>query len=367
MRQSGTVPDRWRASALPAGRRQPAGAAGGYQDPLRDHRRRRDPRLVGAGAGLEAGRHPRHHQRGLDQHRASRASTAASAPSCAARTMASCRSWCERCPRTNSSSGWPRRSRAGTGAGRPAPRTGTRRCRAGRHARQAAPPTGSAAAAASTPEIELPCRPRRPGVPPDPVEVHVAMAHSAVDTTMITTASQAGLRRALVLLDQPQGHRHALPAFQLHHVHHRRGHERGDPRRADAAGPAVRQARVLQPDDHRARAGDDLRRRDAGLRRPGQLDDPAADRRAGHGAAAHEQLVVLAPAVRLQPAAARPCSCPAARRPVAGRCTRRCRCRAATTWPSACSPSTWPASVRSWARSTSSPPSSTCARPASTC
>ena len=64
-------------------------------------------------------------------------------------------------------------------------------------------------------------------------------------------------------------------------------------------GPAVRAARVLQPDDHHARAGDDLRRRDAGLRRPGQLDDPAADRRAGHGAAAHEQLVVLDPAVRL--------------------------------------------------------------------
>ena len=69
------------------------------------------------------------------------------------------------------------------------------------------------------------------------------------------------------------------------------------------AGPAVRRARVLQPDDHHARAGDDLRRRDAGLRRPGQLDDPAADRRAGHGAAAHEQLVVLDPAVRLHPAA----------------------------------------------------------------
>ena len=33
------------------------------------HRRRRHPRLVGAGAGLEAGRHPGHHQRGLDRDR----------------------------------------------------------------------------------------------------------------------------------------------------------------------------------------------------------------------------------------------------------------------------------------------------------
>ena len=114
----------------------------------------------------------------------------------------------------------------------------------------------------------------------------------------------------------------------------------GDPRRAVAAGPAVRRARVLQPDDHHARAGDDLRRRDAGLRRPRQLDDPAADRRAGHGAAAHEQLVVLDPAVRLHPAADDAVPAGRRRRPAAGRCTRRCRCRAATTSPSRSSPST---------------------------
>ena len=36
---------------------------------------------------------------------------------------------------------------------------------------------------------------------------------------------------------------------------------------------------------------------------PGELDDPAAGRRAGHGAAAHEQLQLLDPAVRLHAAA----------------------------------------------------------------
>ena len=48
---------------------------------------------------------------------------------------------------------------------------------------------------------------------------------------------------------------------------------------------------LLQPDDHHARAGHDLRRGDAGVRRPGELDGADADRRARHGAAAHEQLV----------------------------------------------------------------------------
>ena len=57
----------------------------------------------------------------------------------------------------------------------------------------------------------------------------------------------------------------------------------------------------------------------AGLRRPGQLDGAAADRRAGHGAAAHEQLVVLDPAVRLHPAAVDAVPARAARRPAAGR------------------------------------------------
>jgi len=49
-------------SALPARRRPSPGAAGRHPHPLRDHRRRRDPRLVGSGPGLEAGRDSGRHQ-----------------------------------------------------------------------------------------------------------------------------------------------------------------------------------------------------------------------------------------------------------------------------------------------------------------
>ena len=72
IRQSGALPDAAEPPALPARRRQSAGAAGRHQDPLRDHRRRRHPRLVGAGAGLEAGRDPRRDQRGLDRDQRAR-------------------------------------------------------------------------------------------------------------------------------------------------------------------------------------------------------------------------------------------------------------------------------------------------------
>ena len=96
--------------------------------------------------------------------------------------------------------------------------------------------------------------------------------------------------------DQPQGHRHPLPVVQLHDVPARRLDGHGDPRRAVPARPADRRAGVLQPDDHHARPDHGLRRGDAGLRRPGQLDDPADDRRAGHGPAADEQLQLLAAA-----------------------------------------------------------------------
>src|SRR5690606_16875571 len=76
---------------------------------------------------------------------------------------------------------------------------------------------------------------------------------------------QAVVHRPLVLLHEPQGHRHAVPAVLLRDVHHRRGDERDDPPGADGAGPAARQPALLQPDDHGARAGHDLRRRHAGL------------------------------------------------------------------------------------------------------
>ncbi len=77
---------------LPARGRQPAGGPGRHQDPAADHRRRRDPRLVGAGVRRQAGRDSRLRPRHLVQGREGRHVTAASAPSSAARSTASCRS-----------------------------------------------------------------------------------------------------------------------------------------------------------------------------------------------------------------------------------------------------------------------------------
>ena len=70
---------------------------------------------------------------------------------------------------------------------------------------------------------------------------------------------------------------------------------------------------LFNSDDHHARAGHDLRRGHAGVRRARQLDGADADRRARHGAAAHEQLQLLDPAVRLHAAAVARSSCRAAR------------------------------------------------------
>ena len=95
---------------------------------------------------------------------------------------------------------------------------------------------------------------------------------------------------------QPQGHRHDVPVVQLHHVPDRRRDGADHPRRAVPAGPADRSTRVLQPADHHARADHGVRRDHAGLRRLRELADPAADRRAGHGVRAHEQLELLAAA-----------------------------------------------------------------------
>jgi hypothetical protein len=123
--------------------------------------------------------------------------------------------------------------------------------------------------------------------------------------------------------------------FALHDVLHRRRDGDGDPR-AELFKPGMQ---FVDPqffnraDDHHARAGDDLRRDHAGLRRPRELDDPVAGRRAGHGAAAHEQLSASGSCRSPSRCCCRRCSCPAARRPAAGRCIRRCRCRAATSLP----------------------------------
>ena len=88
--------------------------------------------------------------------------------------------------------------------------------------------------------------------------------------------------------------------------------------------------RLLQHHDHGARADHGVRRRHARDGRPRQLDDPAAGRRARHGAAAHEQLQLLAAGVGVH--AADPVAVHAGRWsrgrldavPAAGAADRRC-------------------------------------------
>jgi cytochrome c oxidase subunit 2 len=85
---------------LPARGGQRSGAAGGQEGAHPAHLHRRDPHLVGAPVRRQARRDPRLPARNLCASR-SPASIAASAPSCAARTTASCRWWCAPCPKPN--------------------------------------------------------------------------------------------------------------------------------------------------------------------------------------------------------------------------------------------------------------------------
>ena len=79
-------------TAAPARRRQRDGGAGQQGGPRPDHRRRRDPRLRGAGLRHQDRRDPRPPQRDLVQGHQERHLSTASARSCAARTTPSCRS-----------------------------------------------------------------------------------------------------------------------------------------------------------------------------------------------------------------------------------------------------------------------------------
>ena len=98
-----------RRQHLPVGCRSSTGAADRYESAFRGNRRRCDPRMVGSRTGLEAGCHPGHHQRRLDQHpRAGRLSRAM-------RGIVRSGSWLhadrrqKRCPKKNSSSEGMRR------------------------------------------------------------------------------------------------------------------------------------------------------------------------------------------------------------------------------------------------------------------
>ena len=106
----------------------------------------------------------------------------------------------------------------------------------------------------------------------------------------------AGLCRALAVLDQPQGHRHAVPDLRDHRRADRRPDVGRHARPADASGQrAHHRPSVLQRADHGARPDHGVLRRHAGdVRRVRQLVRAADDRRAGHGLPAHEQCQLLA-------------------------------------------------------------------------
>ena len=164
--------------------------------------------------------------------------------------------------------------------------------------------------------------------------------------------------------DQPQGHRHAVPVVHVHHVLVGGMMALDDPRRAVPARACRSSIReFFNSAHHAARPDHDLRRDHAGVRRLRELADPDDDRRARHGVRAHEQLELLAAAVRrrslLIGSFFMPGGAPGARLDAV---SRRSRCSRASAWTSRSSPSTSWARRRSWARSTSSPPSSTCAR-----
>src|SRR5690606_11234580 len=90
------------------------------------------------------------------------------------------------------------------------------------------------------PRRRPPPHPPTPPAPPDRIRKADRNVH-AYRNRRPPPRPQAGLRRTLVLLHEPQGHRHPVPALQLRDIHHRRGDERGDPPRAGRAGPAARQ------------------------------------------------------------------------------------------------------------------------------
>ena len=121
--------------AAAADHRQRRGAAGRHRHPGADHRDRRAALLGGAGVRRQDGRGAGPGQRDLGSHRRSPACTTASAPSCAATTTASCRSWYARSARRSSTPGRSRHRKSSR-----APATSTSPSRAATGARRAEQP-----------------------------------------------------------------------------------------------------------------------------------------------------------------------------------------------------------------------------------
>ena len=115
---------------------------------------------------------------------------------------------------------------------------------------------------------------------------------------------------AVVLLDEPQGHRHALPPVRLLGGRGRRLPVLRDADGAGGAGAAVlHQPADLQRLRHRPRPHHGVLHGDAGAdRRLRELVRAPDDRGAGHGLPAHEQHLVLAHRRRLPPPRHAPCS-----------------------------------------------------------
>ena len=106
------------------------------------------------------------------------------------------------------------------------------------------------------------------------------------------------LARLLQGQHRPQGDRHPVPGADLHLLHDRWRAGRGRPRRAGAAGDAVRLAGRLQRTVLGACDADDLPVHHPVVRRPGELRGAADAGRPGHGVPAAERAVLLAVAAR---------------------------------------------------------------------
>ena len=151
--------------------RQPHGGAGRRADPAADHRRRRDPLVRGAEPVVQARRGPGPHQRDGALRSSSRASTTASARSCAAPATAICRSPSRRC-RWTCSSAWVR-SQGGTVKGEAPAQPAALAAAAAAQDRPPAPPLPPSAGA-GTPLRRKPRPPAR--LPPErPHETRVRL------------------------------------------------------------------------------------------------------------------------------------------------------------------------------------------------
>ena len=185
------------------------------------HRRRRDPQLRRAGLLDQAGRQPGPAQRDLGQGRPRRASISANAPSCAARATAIMPIAVEVVPPAQFAAMGrvEGRAHAGRQAGR------SRRLRRPRPPRQPQPPADrsrASPAARDQPGRDRAELKRRRDRAMSTIRRRPPAQGARGARRAPRRRPQAGLLRPLVHVDQPQGHRHALPDLRDHRGHDRR-------------------------------------------------------------------------------------------------------------------------------------------------